>query len=401
MHGELLKGLRVIEVSAFVAAPSGGMALAQLGAEVIRIDPPSGGLDYRRWPVTEDNVSLFWAGLNKGKKSVAIDVTRPEGRELAQALITAPGQDAGILLTNMPARGWLDYEQLKKRRADLIQLSIQGDRHGGSAVDYTINPRMGLPMLTGPAEYGGVVNHVLPAWDLITGQMAALGILAAERHRTRTGEGEHIHLPLEDVALATMANLGFVAEAERGAERPRYDNYLYGAFGRDFVTSDGHRLMVVALTLKQWRALCQALSLQADIHALARQLDTNLDLEGNRFMAREAISNLVEKQVGSRGYREIAELFTTNGVCWGPYQSVSQLVAEDAACSEANPLFAYINQPRIGRTLAPASPLKAASGRSSPRAAPELGSSTDVVLKEQLGVSDAELRAYRSAGVIA
>ncbi len=78
----LLAGMRVVEASAFVAAPLGGMTLAQLGADVIRIDPPGGGLDHRRWPVTDDNVSLFWCGLNKGKRSVCIDLGHAEGREL-------------------------------------------------------------------------------------------------------------------------------------------------------------------------------------------------------------------------------------------------------------------------------------------------------------------------------
>ena len=103
----ILSGMRVVEVSAFVAAPSGGLTLAQMGAEVIRIDDIRGGLDYRRWPVTEDNVSLFWQGLNKNKRSVAIDIRNPEGRELAKAIICAPGEEAGLLLTNFPPKGWL------------------------------------------------------------------------------------------------------------------------------------------------------------------------------------------------------------------------------------------------------------------------------------------------------
>ena len=100
-----LSGMRVIEGSAFVAAPSGGMALAQLGAEVIRFDPIGGGLDYKRWPLTEDGFSLYWAGLNKGKKSIQVDLRSGEGQEILQALITAPGEDAGYFLTNFPAKG--------------------------------------------------------------------------------------------------------------------------------------------------------------------------------------------------------------------------------------------------------------------------------------------------------
>src|SRR5918997_4779667 len=95
----ILAGMRVVEGSAFVAAPLGGMTLAQLGAEVIRFDQIGGGLDHQRWPLAADGQSLFWAGLNKGKRSIELDLRSPEGRELATALVTAPGADAGLFLT--------------------------------------------------------------------------------------------------------------------------------------------------------------------------------------------------------------------------------------------------------------------------------------------------------------
>src|SRR5512140_2439021 len=123
----ILDGLRVVEGSAFVAAPLGGMTLAQLGADVIRFDPIGGGLDRGRWPVTADGQSLFWAGLNKGKRSLQVDLRSPEGRELVAALIAAPGPDAGLFLTNFPARSWLSYEALSGRRADLVMVSIVGN----------------------------------------------------------------------------------------------------------------------------------------------------------------------------------------------------------------------------------------------------------------------------------
>src|SRR5688572_3188303 len=105
MSDGMLAGLRVVEGSAFVAAPLGGMTLAQLGADVIRFDQIGGGLDYQRWPLASGGQSLFWAGLNKGKRSIALDLRSPEGRELATALVTAPGEEAGLFLTNFPARG--------------------------------------------------------------------------------------------------------------------------------------------------------------------------------------------------------------------------------------------------------------------------------------------------------
>ena len=111
--------MRVVEGSAFVAAPLGGMTLAQLGADVIRFDPIGGGLDANRWPVTAKGRSLFWAGLNKGKRSIAVAMRSPQGKELLTDLITAPGDDAGLFLTNFPAVGWLDFTELTARRHDV------------------------------------------------------------------------------------------------------------------------------------------------------------------------------------------------------------------------------------------------------------------------------------------
>ena len=104
---KLLQGLRVVEGASFIAAPSCGLHLLQMGAEVIRFDNIGGGPDFRRWPLSDSGASLYWEGLNKGKKSVAIDLSKPEGRELAVRLATAPGESAGIFLTNYPAAGFL------------------------------------------------------------------------------------------------------------------------------------------------------------------------------------------------------------------------------------------------------------------------------------------------------
>ena len=105
----ILEGMRIVEGSAFVAMPLGGMTLAQMGADVIRFDPIGGGLDYKRWPVTQDGKrSLFWAGLNKGKRSIAVDLRSPRGKELLTQLICLPGETAGLFTTNFPAvAGWI------------------------------------------------------------------------------------------------------------------------------------------------------------------------------------------------------------------------------------------------------------------------------------------------------
>jgi hypothetical protein len=252
---DLLKGLRVVEGAAFIAGPSCGLHFAQLGAEVIRFDAIGGGPDYRRWPLAPDGSSLYWEGLNKGKKSIALDLSRPEGRELAVALATAPGEDGGLFLTNYPVKGFLSHAALKARREDIISLRVMGWADGAPAVDYTVNAATGIPMMTGPADDARPVNHVLPAWDLLGGAYAAFAAVSALLRRRATGEGAEIRVPLSDLAASALSHLGQVAEVLTGGDRPRMGNDLFGAFGRDFLTMDGARLIVVAITPRQWSGL--------------------------------------------------------------------------------------------------------------------------------------------------
>jgi 2-methylfumaryl-CoA isomerase len=141
-----LTGLRIVEFSAFVAAPSCGLALAQLGAEVIRIDPIGGNIDSERLPVNAEGRSLYWASLNHGKRSVEINPRSPEGRRLMRELITAPGEGAGIFLTNLGVDGDLSHESLCELRPDLISVQLTGSPDGNNAVDYTVNCAAGFPL---------------------------------------------------------------------------------------------------------------------------------------------------------------------------------------------------------------------------------------------------------------
>ncbi|MEF8747158.1 MAG: 2-methylfumaryl-CoA isomerase [Candidatus Accumulibacter propinquus] len=400
----ILKGLRVVEGSAFVAAPLGGMTLAQLGAEVIRFDPIGGGLDYRRWPLTRDGQhSLFWAGLNKGKRSIAVDFRKPRGQELLTQLICAPGENAGLFSTNFPAKGWLSYEKLQAHRQDLIMINLTGRRDGGSEVDYTVNPQIGLPFMTGPTHSPDVVNHVFPAWDFISGQMIAVGMLAAERHRRLSGEGQLVRLALKDVALAMLGNFGMLAEVMvNDTDRPRQGNYLYGAFGRDFETLDGKHLMVVGLTDMQWQCLTRATGLQEAIAALGTRLGLDLEDEGNRFRARQQIAALMEPWFHARTLAEAAVLLNAHRVTWGPYRSVREALACDPDCSVDNPLFTLTEQPGIGSYLMPATPLEfGRSPRLPAMPAPALGEHTDQILLDILGLSAAEVGRLHDQGVVA
>jgi 2-methylfumaryl-CoA isomerase len=399
----ILAGMRVVEGSAFVAAPLGGMTLAQLGAEVIRFDPIGGGLDYRRWPVTAHGQSLFWAGLNKGKRSIAVDLRHPEGRELLTALITAPGQDAGIFLTNFPAQGWLSYEALARRRADLIMLNVLGSRDGGSAVDYTVNPRVGFPLVTGPLDAHGPVNHVLPAWDITAALLAATSLLTALRFRDQTGQGQKIDMSLADVALAAVGHLGYVGDRKiNGNTRTRGGNYLYGAFGRDFVTSDGERVMVMAISPKMWSGLLAATGLKDAMKALGDRLGLDLEQEGNRYRARRDIADVLDAHIRTQALGPLAAAFDANGVCWGRYQSMADLIDHDPDCSPDNPIYHLVEQPDIGAYPMPGQPMHfGAVERHPARRAPRLGEHTDEILADLLGMSSSEIGRLHDQGVVA
>ena len=401
--GGILEGMRIVEGSAFVAAPLGGMAMAQLGADVIRFDPIGGGLDRTRWPVTADGQSLFWAGLNKGKRSVQVDIRSEEGRELVAALITAPGPEAGLVLTNFPARGFLDYEMLAGRRSDLIMVNIVGNADGSSAVDYTVNPATGFPWATGPRNLSVPFNHLLPAWDAITGMLATTSLLAAERRRARTGEGQRVQVALSDVAFWMVGNLGKIAEVQINQhERIKDGNYLYGAFGRDFMTRDGRRVMIVALTLRQWRNLVKATGLNEAFDAIAKLMDVDLDLESGRFAAREVIGATLKPWVLAQTLEQVREKFDGHDVSWGPYQTFTQLVEEDPRVSTQSAMFDEVDQPGIGTYVMPASPLDFSNAeRLAPMRAPVLGEHTEEVLAGVLGLTDTEIGRLSDAGVVA
>jgi 2-methylfumaryl-CoA isomerase len=402
---QLLSDLRIVEFSAFVAAPLGGMTMAQLGAEVIRIDPLRGGIDHHRWPVTASGASLYWAGLNKAKRSVALALDKPEGRELARAIATAPGPGAGIVLTNLPPLPGLDYASLKAARDDMIMLRLIGNRDGSAAVDYTVNAASGFPLVTGPQPAtgpGAPVNNVLPAWDVATGLYLSTALLAAERHRGRTGQGQEVIAALADVMLAMVGHLGYIGDVQvNGRSRPPLGNDLFGSFGRDFASGDGRRVMIIALTPRQWRALGRATGLADELAAIGPRLGVDLDSEAGRFDAREEIAALVGSWCAGRTLAEIEQIFAGSGVLWGPFQDFATLVNTDPRCSTANPLFAEIDQPGIGRYLAPGLPLDfSAAPRQPTRPAPLLGEHTDSVLGEVLGLGAAEIGRLHDAGIV-
>lgn len=397
---QLLTGLSIVEASSFVASPSAGLYLAQLGAEVIRVDPIGGGPDFRRWPQAANGSSLYWENLNRAKKSVAIDLGRPEGRELLQALAAATGQ----FLTNFPAAGFLAHETLAARRADLITVRIMGTAAGGPALDYTVNAAVGIPQLTGPTALGDApVNHVLPAWDLLTGAYAAFALLAAVQHRAATGKGGEVRIPLQDVATGSVANLGMLAEVlTTGRDRERLGNDVFGAFGRDFATADGRRLMLMAITPRQWTGLVAVLGIGDAVAAVEGERGVSFAKdEGLRFAHRDALFPLVEAAVARRRGDELVPELERQGCCYGAYRTLSEAAADPALVTE-NPMFGAAENPSAEHYPAAGSFATIADQpRASPRPAPALGADTEQVLGEKLGLARGEIARLKNQGLIA
>lgn len=382
-----LGGVRVVEVSSFVAAPTAGLTLAQLGAEVIRIDPLGGAADVRRWPLSEAGRSIYWAGLNRGKQSAEVDLASPEGRSLLADLVCAPGDGNGVLVSNLYGKSWLSDEELRKRRPDLVHVQVLGRSDGGSAVDYVVNAASGLPYATGPADGATPVNHALPAWDLLCGMHAAVAVLAGLHRRHLHGTGTHVTVSLDDVAAATLTTLGFLPEAwQTGRSRPAMGNEIYGTFGSDFALSDGSRVMVVAITARQWRELLDITGSSDVVAAVEKALGADFSDEGDRYRHRGVLVALMQPWFADRTLPEIAAALGSTHVLWSPFRRLTDFAAELAAGASA--VVSARDEADLGAMLATTGPLRFRDEPvERPPAAPRLGAHTEDVRRAAGAVS--------------
>ena len=392
-----LDGITVVEVSSFVAAPLCGVTLAQLGAEVIRVDPIGGAADYRRWPLAESGTSIYWTGLNKGKRSAAIDLRSLDGQELVQRLIA---ESDGIVVTHAAGLAWLSHERLSAMRPDVISVQLLGRGDGSTGVDYTVNAAIGFPYVTGPSDHAGPVNHVLPAWDVCCGLYAALAVTAAVRRRDVSGEGADISLALEDVALATGGNLGFLSEPQiNGTQRPRLGNAIFGQYGQDFTSRDGASFMVVLLTGRHFRDLVQVTGTGPAVSAVAEALGADFTSEGDRYRYRDVLSGLFGTWFAEHAATEITEALSATTVLFERYRTFAEVATDDRVV--ANPLFTRMHQPGIGEYFAPGMPVSFDGSHPASAPAPNLGQDTASLLAERLGLSPEEIARLENAGTIA
>jgi 2-methylfumaryl-CoA isomerase len=390
-----LSGRTVIEIASFVAGPSAGMTLAQLGAEVIRIDPLGGAADVNRWPITENGTSIYWASLNRGKRSVELDLRSESGRDLVRRMLSVPGAGHGILIDNQPGQDWMSWDTLSAARPDLIHVHIEGLRGGRPAVDYTVNAEVGIPFVTGPEGMTEPVNHVLPAWDLLCGMTAVSAVLAALLRRDQTGEGSRIDVALGDVALASIANLGWLTEAAAGVTRPRNGNGIYGSYGDSFSTADGGHVVVVALTPSQWRSLVAMTDTADAVSALAA--DTAADFEHDeaaRYRHRQALADVFAPWFAARDRATVEAELTAARVLSAPYRDFGE-----AAARGGGPLVP-LDQPGIGDVVSSESPMRWHDQQLRNQPAVERGASTPDMLRDLAGVTDSEYASLVEDGIV-
>ncbi|QUL37096.1 CoA transferase [Erythrobacter sp. JK5] len=401
---QLLSDLSIIEVSSFVASPTAGLYCAQMGAEVIRVDHTAGGLDYDRYMLTKEGRSLSWENLNRAKKSVALDLRSDEGRELCVELAAKTGQ----CITNLPEKSFLSHAAMAAKRDDMISVRIMGWHDGRQAMDFTVNAASGYPLMTGPEEWdpetAPPISQPLPAWDFITGAYSAFSLMTALHHRTATGHGSEMRVPLGDVAIGTMANSGTLAEMlYRGSDRQRLGNAIWGAFGRDFQSKDGKRFMVAALTPKQWTGLVEAFIVAEPIAALEKELGVDFNAgDRPRFENRHRLFDIFQAAAEAEDYAELSRRMAAHGCTFEHYRSHYE-AAQDPDLVANNPLF--------GPSPANPSGFEYPATRSfanlpehevgDPAPAPYLGQHSEEVLADRLGLSSGAIAKLVDAGTVA
>ena len=286
MTYKLLNGVHVIESSAFIAAPLGGLTLAQYGADVIRVEMIGGGIDYLRWPVAPSGRSLYWTGLNKGKRSIAIDLRKPQGRELVAALATSPQiRHAADQCRSAMAHACESDGQA--RRHDHLHHRGQSGRndrgrlHGQQRHRLSVRHRRGRRRRAGQSCAAGLGHRLRNAGRV---RRARRATCAAWRRARAPRSG----ISLADVAFSTLSHLGVLADAELfNQERPAIGNYIYGSFGRDFACADGERVMVAAISSRQWQSLVEACECAEALAAVEQDMGLALSVEADRYAARE------------------------------------------------------------------------------------------------------------------
>lgn len=335
MSNPPLHGIRVIELARILAGPWAGQLLADLGADVIKVENPDGGDDTRKWGppfVTShdgENLSAaYYHSCNRGKRSIALDFSRPEGAEIVRKLVA----DADVLIENFKLGGLkkygLDYDSLKKINPKLVYCSITGFGQDGpyaprAGYDFIVQGMSGLMSITGPA--GGEPQKVgVAVTDIFTGLYSVIAIQAALRHAEATGQGQHVDMALFDAQMSVLANqnLNYLVSGnspvQMGNAHPNISPYEV------LPVRDGHFILAVGND-GQFQKFCAIVGLEAI--ATDALFATNSARVANRVALREKIV----AALAGFGREELLARLEASGVPASPINTIGQAFADPQA----------------------------------------------------------------------
>ena len=401
-----LSGLRIFDMSRVLAGPSSAQILGDLGADVIKVERPSEGDDTRKWgpPYLKDpegrdtGESAYYLSTNRSKRSITLDFTKPEGRDLARRLIAR----SDVLIENYKvgtlARYGLGYAELHKEFPRLVYCSITGFGQTGpyaarAGYDYLIQAMGGIMSMTGVPE-GEPMKVAVAIADLMTGSYSTIAILAALRHRDATGQGQHIDMALLDTQVAWLANLG-QSYLTSGEVPPRLGNAHAAVVPYQvFKTADGHIVLAIGND-GQYRRFCEF----AGAPGLAD--DPRFATNSARIINRAALVPEIAAIVARHPSAYWIDKLEPLGVPCGPINTLDQVFADPQV--QARGMTVDLPHPAAGGkpTRLIASPIKLSE---TPveyrRAPPTLGEHTEEVLRELLGLGESEVRALRERGIV-
>ncbi|MBK4721746.1 CoA transferase [Azospirillum sp. YIM DDC1] len=396
-----LSHVRVLELSRVLAGPWAAQTLADLGADVIKVERPGAGDDTRAWgPPWAGEESAYFLSTNRGKRSITIDFERPEGQELVRKLAA----QADVVIENFKVGGLvkygLDYDSLKAINPGLVYCSITGFGQDGpyakrAGYDFMIQGMGGLMSITGQPDAeagGGPVKVGVAVTDVFTGLYATIGVLGALAHRERTGEGQWVNLALLDVQVAVLANqamnylVGGKAPQRLGNAHPNIVPY------QAFATLDGHIILAVGND-GQFAKFCQV----AGRPELAQ--DPRYATNPARVANRKELVPILELLLEQRTSRDWLSALEAVGVPCGPINDVSQVFADPHV--RARHIHQDLPHPTAGTVPTVASPIRySATPIEHTVAPPTLGQHTDAVLEQALGLCAADIAALREKGVV-
>ncbi|MDC8757393.1 CaiB/BaiF CoA transferase family protein [Janthinobacterium fluminis] len=400
--------LRVLDLSRVLAGPWCSQNLADLGADVIKIERPGSGDDTRAWgpPYAKDadgndtSEAAYYLAANRGKRSVTIDIASAEG----QALVRELARHSDVVLENFKVghlqRYGLDYAALKEIKPDLVYCSVTGFGQDGPyahrpGYDFLIQGMGGMMSVTGERDDlpgGGPQKTGVALTDVMTGMYATIAVLAALSHRDRTGEGQHIDMALLDVQVAMLANMGS-NYLNSGKAPKRWGNAHANIVPyQTFACADGH-IIVAAGNDSQYQKFVEV-GQRPDLAGDARFASNPL-----RVAHRDVLVPLLAEMVKGRTRAQWIDALEAVGVPCGPINDIADVFANPQV--RARGLAFDMPHPSAGKVKLVRSPMRlSATPTCTALAPPLLGQHTDAVLREVLGHSAERIAALRAQGVL-